>query len=120
MTKTPKGKIQKLAIVGEAAGKVNYPGKEQLTSVTEIAIGPSVEKWVARHFMRLVGYWHTHQVVGGRAQIIDRGMMSRRAAYQAEADFREVFGVDVTEWDPSMLSKFLGVEAPKAKAKRKA
>jgi hypothetical protein len=37
--------------------------------------------------------------------------MSRRAAYQAEADFRSVFGCSVEEFDPDTLPGWLLGEA---------
>lgn len=88
-----------------------YPGR----AAAEAAVRPVVEPW-ARHtsaqvIMRLVGYWAVWSVTpGGRAEIIDRGLMSRSRAFGTEADFRKMFGVGVAEFDLSMLAKFIGTE----------
>lgn len=73
---------------------------------------PFVQSW-ARHqswqaVERCVGYWFLwSQVRGGRAEIIDRGWLPRRTAYDREAEFRAIFGVPVEEWDPTTLGTFL-------------
>lgn len=104
----------------ERAGKVvakipNYPGRKQAESI----VMPLVEPW-ARHtsaqiVMRLVGYWAVWSATPGRrAEIIDRGWMSRSRAFGTEADFRKLFGMELAEFDLSMLPKFLGVEEDEA------
>jgi hypothetical protein len=75
-----------------------------------MVVGPSAERISAQIVMRLLGYWQVHQLVGGRAEIIDRGWMGRRAAYQCEADFRHVFGCEVSDFDPLVLPKFFGLD----------
>jgi hypothetical protein len=90
-----------------------YPGKRAL----EAAVRPLVTVWARKKsaaiVMRLIGYHAVWTVTpGGRSGIIDRGWMSRPAAYAAEADFRKVFGVSVEEFDPAQIAAYLGVEDP--------
>lgn len=71
-----------------------------------------VRPWAVREstriVQRLLGYWLMWQhVPGGRAEMIDRGWMSRAAAYKAEADFLHVFGVSVEQFDPTQMPTFL-------------
>lgn len=90
----------------------------------EAAIRSAVQPWATKAtttiVMRLVGYWHFQNAVGGRTHIIERGWMSRTAAYRTEADFRRVFGCEPEEWDPSKLQAFLLGDAAEAPASSKA
>lgn len=86
----------------------DYPGKESIEKVVSIPIRPFAQKAATSHIMRMIGYWHVWSLTpGGRAGIVDRGWMSRRAAYQAEADFRRVFGCPVEDFDPKNLPTWL-------------
>lgn len=98
---------------GKAAGKIpNYPGRKQ----AEAAIRPLVEPWAMRAstaiVMRLIGFWAVWKFTpGGRSAIVRRGWMSRHRAYMAERDFVKLFGVELHEFDLSMLPKFLGTDS---------
>lgn len=110
------GKIDKLEAGANLARKVpRYPGQDQIEEAMKPLVRPFAERWTASIVMRLLGYWHVHQLVGGRAEIVDHGWMSRRAAYQTEADFRRIFGCEVDDFDPAILPRFFGlVDAPEA------
>lgn len=112
--KNTTGKIDKLEAASNVAKKLpRYPGQDHAEKVTIYVVGPFAERWTATIVMRLLGYWQVHRMVGGRAEIVDHGWMSRRAAYAAEADFRRVFGCEVADWDPATLPGFFGlVDAP--------
>lgn len=105
----PKGKLERLQAVAEAVPQ--YPGRKR----AEEWVRPLVEPWAMRYsstvVQRHLGYWLMWtQVPGGRAEIVDRGWMSRRTAYAAEADFRRIFGVPVEEFDPAQLPRFFGLD----------
>ena len=104
------GKIDKLEAGANVARKVpRYPGQGQVEDAMRPLILPFAEKWTATIVMRLLGYWQVQQLAGGRAEVVDHGWMSRRAAYAAEADFRRIFGCEVSYFDPSVLPKFFGM-----------
>lgn len=94
-----------------AAEKIpNYPGRK----AAEAVVRPFVTVWARKKSTAIVrgllGYHAIWSVTpGGRAGIVDRGWMSRSGAYQAEADFRTVFGCSVEDFDPADLPKFLGL-----------
>ena len=103
-----KGKIGRLEQTAEFSRKLpGYPGREAVEAALRPVLEPWATKWSAAVVMRLIGYWHVHQIVGGRAEIIDRGWMSRTSAYSAEADFRRVFGCAVEDFDPANLPAFI-------------
>jgi len=67
---------------------------------------PKRQTW--RIVERCVGYWLLwSQVEGGRREILERGWMSRRTAYDREAEFRAVFGMELEEFSPEILREFL-------------
>lgn len=89
----------------KAAPRVpNYPGRQQL----EALLRPWAMRYSAQVVQRLLGYWLMRQhLEGGRAELVERGWMSRAATYHAEADFRAVFGVSVEDFELDLLPKFL-------------
>lgn len=103
-----------------AAKKIpNYPGKKQVEKATRPLVEPWARRATTQVVMRLLGYWMVwNETPGGRAGIIERGWMGRRAAYQAEANFRYVFGVSVEDFDPAQLPRFLGTERTAVRRRR--
>lgn len=93
----------------KAAAKIpNYPGRK----AAEALVTPFVTVWAkkssARTVQRLLGYWVMRQHVT-RQDIADLGWMSWRSTYDAEADFRTVFGCSVDEFDPASVPLHLGL-----------
>jgi hypothetical protein len=85
----------------------NYPGRKKLEAVVRPMIEPWAQRASSAVVQRLLGYWMMWaSYPGGRREIVDLGLMSRAAAYNAEADFRRVFGIPVEDFDPSMLQRF--------------
>ena len=102
----PKSKLERL----EAAAKVvpQYPGRAALEKAVTPAVRVLVNRASTAQVMRLLGYWQVWSVTpGGRAEIVDRGWMGRRQAFQTEADFRSVFGCRVADFDPAKLPELL-------------
>jgi hypothetical protein len=101
-----KSRLEQMQAVSSVVPQ--YPGKEAMEKVVAVPIRPFATKYATALIMRMIGYWHVWSLTpGGRAGIIDRGWMSRRAAYQAEADFRSIFGCSVEDFDPKTLPAWL-------------
>lgn len=89
----------------------NYPGRKAAEALTRPIVTVWARKKSAQIVQRLIGYHAMWSVTpGGRAGIIDRGWMSRTAAYRTEADFRSIFGCSVEDFDPSQLAHHLGLD----------
>ena len=110
----PKGTIGRMAAIAESLPE--YPGKKHADMLIRPLVEGPATRWSTAIIQRLLGYWlMVSQYPGGRAEIVDRGLMSRSAAYAKEADFRLVFGCEVQDFDPATLPKFFGlVDAPEA------
>lgn len=49
---------------------------------------------------RLITFWQLWHTYGGQGGLIRAGCWSRASVYRLAAEFREVFGCDVAEFNP--------------------
>lgn len=83
--------------VRAARGIPKYPGKEVLEAALGPLLGPASNKLAGTHVQRLLGYWVMYRVFGGRDAIVEQGIMSQASAYRNEKEFREAFGLPVSD-----------------------
>lgn len=104
-------KTTRQLVIRTAKRVPEYPGRRWAENVFTVAFGSITEalaaKWTFATSLRCLGYWLVWtQTPGGWREMVDRGWLSRPGAYKWESEFRELFGVTVEEFEPSMVRTF--------------
>jgi len=93
--------------VQKSAGAVpNYPGRQSAERLTQALLGELLKKYAGHQVQRLLGFWVMVGIYGGFHALVDANIIARGGAYRQRGEFRDLFGCDVEEWHPEMLSEF--------------
>lgn len=82
------------------APTLRYPGREAVNAVTRPLVEPLAKIWATNTVSRLLGFWVLWHSYGTLSGLVDAGIMSRAAAYRNRADFVQVFGCNVEDFQP--------------------
>lgn len=89
--------------VHSAAKKLpNYPGRKGLERAVGRVTAPLGKKYAGHAIQRLLGFWALWHTYGDLDGLIGAGLISRSGAYTQRREFRDMFGVDVADWQPSI------------------
>jgi hypothetical protein len=75
---------------------------EAYKGAVEPLIRPLAKKIAGQRIQRLMGFWVVAHSFGGRAGVLDAGMMSLRSWDRQHAEFKAVTGVYVMDFLPEV------------------
>lgn len=78
-----------------------YPGRAALEARVGPFFEPVARNVAGRIVQRMLGFWVLWHALGGSVADVEAArIISRRGIYAQRAEFLEVFGVDVDEYQP--------------------
>jgi hypothetical protein len=86
----------------------DYPGRQALEDLLRPVVEPLAKKWAGHKVQRLVGFWLMWHTMGGLEGLIASGLWSRGNLYAQRHEFHEVFGCQVEDWMPALVTALAG------------
>lgn len=77
-----------------------YPGRAVIEGALTPILGPLARAYAGKRVLHTLGFWTAVHAYGSRKAVVEAGICSRASAYNLAAEFREMYGVEVEDWQP--------------------